>query len=152
MAYEPSILEAPDQPTLTIRTRTPVANLPAVMGRCFGAVAQYLGALGEQPAGAPFTGYFNMDMNDLDIEIGFPVAKRLEGKGEIQSSVIPGGKQASCMHIGPYSAIEPAYTALQNYVAESGGEATGVAYEFYLNDPGETPEDQLQTQIVFPLK
>jgi hypothetical protein len=27
-----------------------------------------------------------------------------------------------------------------------------VSYEFYLNDPAETPEEQLQTQVVFPLK
>jgi len=152
MSSEPKIVEQPEQPTLTIRTRSAVENLPAVMGDCFRAVAQYLGELGEQPAGAPFTGYFNMDMQDLDVEIGFPVAKALPGKGEIQAGSIPGGKLATCMHIGPYSEMEPTYTALQGFVAESEYEATGVAYEFYLNGPGETPQEQLQTQIVFPLK
>jgi effector-binding domain-containing protein len=70
----------------------------------------------------------------------------------MQPGQIPGGKQATCLYIGPYNAIEPAYNGLMEYIGQSGHEATGVAYEFYLNDPSETPEGELQTQIVFPLK
>ena len=92
-----------------------------------------------------------MDMQNLDVEIGIPVARQLGGKGDIQASKIPGGKLATCVHTGPYSSLEPAYAALQKYVAESGYEATGVAYEIYLNDPGEVPEAEIQTQILFPL-
>jgi effector-binding domain-containing protein len=152
MQYDCKLIEQAEQPALCIRTRTAVENLPAVLGKSYGAIAAYLGELGEQPAGAPFVGYFNMDMQDLDIEIGFPLASKVPGKGEIQSGTIPGGKLATCLHIGPYSAVEPAYTALTQFVAESGYEATGAAYEFYLNDPSKTPQDQLQTQIVFPIK
>jgi effector-binding domain-containing protein len=35
---------------------------------------------------------------------------------------------------------------------ENGYQPTGVAYEVYLNDPDETPPEELQTQIAFPLK
>jgi len=44
--------------------------------------------------------------------------------------------------------LEEAWT---KYVGEQGFTATGVAYEYYLNKPGQTPEDELQTMIVFPL-
>jgi len=93
-----------------------------------------------------------MDMQDLDVEIGFSVAKALEGKGDIQTSEIPGGKLGYALHTGRYGDIAPAYDSLTQFVKEQGYEPTGVAYEFYLNDPGETPQEQLQTQIVFPLK
>jgi effector-binding domain-containing protein len=115
-------------------------------------MAQYLGELGEQPVGPPFVAYFNEDMADLDIEIGFPVARELPGRGGVQPSEIPGGKVATCLHVGPYGEIEPAYEALTEFVAESGHEATGICYEVYLNDPQETPPEALQTQILFPLK
>ncbi len=49
-----------------------------------------------------------------------------------------------------YNAL--AYNALNEYIAQNKHESTGVVYEFYLNDPAETPEEELQTQIVFPLK
>jgi effector-binding domain-containing protein len=152
MSYEPKIVEKPEQAVLSIRTRTAVGNLPEAMGRCFGAVAQYLGELGEHPAGAPFAGYHNMDREILDVEIGFPVSRPLPAKGEILSGSIPGGKLASCLHIGAYKDIEPAYNALMAFITESGYEAIGVAYEFYRNDPGETPEEELETEVVFPLK
>jgi effector-binding domain-containing protein len=93
-----------------------------------------------------------MDMHDLDVEIGFPVAQPIQGKGEIQASQVPGGKLGYALHTGRYGDIAPAYDALTQFVKELGYEPTGVSYEFYLNDPEETPQEQLLTQIVFPLK
>jgi effector-binding domain-containing protein len=152
MSYDCELLKGSPQPTLSIRTTTPVQNLPQELGKAFGAIAQYLGALGEQPAGAPYVAYFNMDMDNLEIEIGFPVSKVLPDKEDIQSAEIPGGKSARCLYTGPYNQIEPAYNALTEWIKENGFEVTGVAYEFYLNDPGEVAPEELMTQIVFPLK
>lgn len=152
MSYEPRIVVQEEQLVLSVRTRTSVGNLPGLMGKTYGAIAAYLGELGEQPSGMPFAGYFNMDMQNLDVEIGIPVRGRLPGRGDIRLSKIPGGQLATCIHAGPYSAIEPAYIALQQFVKDGGYEATGAAYEIYLNDPGETPEEELKTQIIFPLR
>ncbi len=71
MLYKCEIYEQVAQPTLTIRTHTPVAKLPQVLGESYGAIGQYLGRLGETPGGAPFVAYYNMNMEDLDIEVGF---------------------------------------------------------------------------------
>lgn len=150
--YEPRIIQQNEQPVLSMRRRISVQELPAVLGQVYGAIVQYLGELGENPAGAPFAGYFNMDMEDLDVEIGFPVHHPLPAKGEIQPSSIPGGLLATCTHTGPYQEIEPAYDELQLFIEGSGRRPTGVAYEFYLNDPDETPEKELLTKIVFPLE
>ncbi len=152
MSYECKVKEQPTQATLAIRTRASVQDLPQVLGKAYGAIAQYLGELGEQPAGPPFVAYYNMDMQDMDIEAGFTVSRGLSGKGDIQAGEIPGGKVATCLSTGPYSGVEPAYNALSQWMKENGHEATGVAYEMYLNDPGQTPPQELQTQIVFPLK
>jgi len=70
-------------------------TMAQVLGKAYGAIAQYLGELGEQPAGPPFVAYYNMDMQALDVEIGFPVSRKLSGKGDIQASEIPGGKALS---------------------------------------------------------
>jgi effector-binding domain-containing protein len=140
------------QPTLVIRTRTAVSELPHLMGETYGAIALYLGELGECPAGPPFAVYHNMDMQDLDVEIGFPVARELPAQGTIQSGELPAGQVATCLYTGPYQDIGQPYEALAQWIGDSGREPTGVSYEFYLNDPEETPSEQLQTQIVFPLK
>lgn len=150
--YPCEIKEQATRPILSIRTRTPMENLPQTLGQCYGAIGQYLGAQGKYPAGAPFTAYYNMDMQDMDIEIGFPVAETMPGKDNIQAGELPAGYYASCVYTGPYGDIEPAYNALTQYVQEQGHEVTGVAYEFYLNNPTEVAPASLQTQIVFPLK
>jgi len=152
MSYKCEVKEQSAQPALSIRTRTAVQDLAQVLGEAYGAMAQYLGELGEQPAGPPFTAYYNMDMQDLDVEIGFPVYKRLPGKDDIKASEIPGGKAATCLHTGPYSEIAPAYNALSEWIKDNGYEVTGVAYEVYLDDPAQTPPQELRTQILFPLK
>ena len=152
MPYKCEVEEQAAQPTLSIRTRTSVQDIPQVLGKAYGAIAQYLGELGEQPAGPPFTAYYNMDMQNLDIEIGFPVSKRFPGKGDIGASEIPAGKVATCLYTGPYSEMEPVYGTLFQWIKDNGYEATGLVYEMYLNDPGQTPPQELQTQIVLLLK
>jgi effector-binding domain-containing protein len=77
-----------------------------------GAIAQYLGEQGEQPIGPPFAAYYNMDMDNLDVEFGFPVARPLPGQTEIKAGEIAGGQVATCLYTDPYSEIEPAYTTL----------------------------------------
>ena len=86
------------------------------------------------------------------MEIGFPVGKAIPGRDEVLASQVPGGKLGYALHTGRYSDIAPAYDALAQFIREQGYVPTGVSYEFYLNDPTETPQEQLQTQIVFPLK
>jgi effector-binding domain-containing protein len=152
MEFTCNVEQKDAQPVLSIRSMTSEAALPELVGRCFGAVAQYLGELGESPSGPPFAIYYNMDMQNLDAELGFPVGKALPGRGEIKASEIPGGWQASLVYTGPYHGLGPAYAALAEFVQASGREATGVAIEFYLNSPMDTPAEKLQTLIVFPLK
>ena len=122
-----------------------------MLGNAYEAIMRYLIELRMEPAGPPFVAYYNMDMSDLDIEIGFPVPVSLPGKGDIQASEVPEGKAATCLYTGPYSDIGQGYEALTAWINEHGYQPTGVAYEFYLNDPNITPPQELMTQIVFPV-
>lgn len=152
MEYQCEIKNQAAQPALVLRTRTTVQDLPQLFGKAYGMIAQYLGEIGEAPAGAPYAGYHNLDMQDLDIEIGFPVNKPLTGRGEIQASQIPGGSLATCLYSGSYDGMKGAYEALTGFVKERGCEPTGASYEIYLNDPMNTPPQELKTIIIFPLK
>ncbi|MBA1334197.1 MAG: tRNA (adenine(37)-N6)-methyltransferase [Firmicutes bacterium] len=152
MDYKFELAEQQAQPVLSMRTRTAVGNLPQELGKAYGAIIEYLNEIGEKPLDAAFAAYYNMDMEDLDVEMGFPVAKPIAGKGDIKSGEIPAGKQVSCLYKGPYSQMEPVYKAMMQWMNENGHTPTGVAYEFYYNSPMEVPESELLTKIVFPLK
>jgi effector-binding domain-containing protein len=152
LTYQCQLFDRQAQPTLVIRTRTSVQMMPQVLGQAWGAIVQYAGRIGIQPSGPPFVAYHNMDMKDLDLEIGFPFVQQLTGKGEILAGEIPAGRAAGCLHVGPYNQVGAAYEALQKWMEACGYTPSGVAYEFYLNDPQSTPAAELQTQVVFPLK
>jgi effector-binding domain-containing protein len=112
----------------------------------------YMSKLGEQPADAPFTAYYNMDMQNLDVEMGFPVTKQYAAKGEVISRAIPAGRYVSCTYKGPYSSMEAPYNEMFKWIADNGYEQAGVYYEYYYNKPGDVPESELLTKIVMPIK
>ena len=151
MNHHCQIEDRPVQHIVVVRTHTPVSALPTVIGRLYGQVMQYVGAMGAQATGAPFVAYYNMDMENLDIAAGFPVDRALPGDGEVTTGILPAGDYATCMHIGPYDQVGAAYAALTAFVQQQGRTPTGVAYEFYFNSPLETPPAELQTLVLFPL-
>ena len=101
----------PAQPVLTVRTHTPVEGLQQVLGQAYMRIFEHLQELGQQPAGAPFVAYYNMDMQNLDLEIGFPVATLLPARDEVLSREIPEFKAATCLYLGPYPGMAAAYDA-----------------------------------------
>jgi effector-binding domain-containing protein len=152
MSYEIKLMELPDQLALTMRTTLAVEKLPEFFGKAFGGIMAYLEEMKEYPSGMPFGAYYNLDMRALDVEAGFPVSKTLASKGEIKATVIPGGKYISTIHKGAYDTVQPAYDALAAWAKQHGYETTGVAYEYYLNDPNEDPSIVAETEIRFALK
>jgi effector-binding domain-containing protein len=139
-------------PTLSVRSHTPVQGLPDLLGNSYMRISQYLAELGETPAGYPFVAYYNMDLQDLDVEAGYAVSKPLAGRDDIQPGALPQGLVATCVYTGPYLGMGPAYEELTQWVKDNGHEASGVIYEFYRNDPAQVPPEELETQIVFLLE
>lgn len=142
-----------EQHTLYVRFSTSVDKLPEEFDKKYALLEGYLSEIGERPASAPYGAYYNQDMLSLDVEMGFPVAKALPGRGEIKSGTLPAFEKAvSCVHKGPYSSLCGTYNQVYQYIADSKFEQAGAHYDFYINDPDGTPEEELLTRIVIPVK
>lgn len=152
MEYTTKLLELKSQPTLVMRAINPVEKLPQFFGAAYSAVMAYLSEMGESPTGMPFGKYYNLDMNALDVEAGFPVGRAFPDNDQIIASIIPAGLYISTLHVGSYDSIQPAYDALTEWSKSNGYEPSGVAYEYYLNDPSENPKIVPETEIRFPVK
>jgi len=152
MSYLFQIEETEKQPVLSVQTTTSVGNLPNIVGEVYGSIVNYIIESGEEPLGPAFIAYYNMDMENLIVEIGFPVAKKIEGKGEIKLRYIPAGKKATGFYKGAYNEIGPLYEQLTLWISQKGYEPTGVVYEYYYNSPQEIPECELLTKVEFLLK
>lgn len=146
------LTEQRPQPVLSIRTKTSVEKLPQVIREAYQEIMKYLNELEELPAEAPFCAYYNLDMENLDVEMGFPVSKKLPGQNAIQCKEIPGGKRVSYMYRGPYKEMEKPYKEITRWINEKGLTPSGVSYEYYYNAPDEVLESELLTKIVFPVE
>jgi effector-binding domain-containing protein len=141
-----------EQGAACIRIRTAVANLQGELGKGYGEIMSVLGRQGVQPVGAPFAIYHNMDMNDLDVEMGFPVAAPFRAEGRIKPGSIPGGRTAVATHKGPYETMEKTYNGITAFIAEKKAVPMGLCYEVYLSDPQTTKPEDMLTEINFPLR
>jgi effector-binding domain-containing protein len=145
------MIQINEQPALTVRTVTRVEELPALIGESYQRIGEYMGELKELFSGVPFVAYHNLDMQNLDVEIGFPVAKPLPGKNAIRLSCIPAGKAIFCMYRGAYSEMAPVYEEMAKWITDNGCIPAGTAYEFYYNSP-DFPESELLTKIMMPIR
>ncbi|MEA5060560.1 MAG: GyrI-like domain-containing protein [Candidatus Pelethousia sp.] len=150
-ASDIAVLKLPAQSTLCVRKATRVEALPMLIGQSYGKIAAYLQASGEAMADVPFVAYHNMDMRNLDVEIGFPVSIPLAGREDIIPGTIPAGKAVFCIYRGAYSEMLPVYTEMAQWIEDNGYAPTGISYEYYYNGP-DWPQQELLTKIVIPVE
>ena len=129
-------------------------DISTVTTEGLGKVFEFLAGQGIQMAGAPYLAYKNgnADFTNFDVEMGIPVAEEASVQGEYFMSKTYEGKAVCGTHKGAYKEIEPLYMAMMQYLADNSLESTGVYYDFYINDPANTPESELLTKVVFPVK
>ena len=152
MGYIHQIIQAEPQPAVWIKKATSISKLPNEIGEAYGEIITYLNEIGEPPLGPAFIAYYNMDMENLVIEIGFPVSREIPGRDDLVYGLIPGGKIASSFYKGAYNGMGACYEEIVKWIADKGHVPTGVVYEFYYNSPMDVPESELLTEIRFLLK
>lgn len=94
--------------------------------------------------------------NEYVFEAGIPITAEPEvgpaGGAEVGISRTPGGFMVKAVHVGPYGRMGTTYSKLKAYAAAYGLELSEPAWEQYVSDPGDTPEEELITHIYYPLK
>ena len=146
------IKEMKEKLALMIRKTTSIQDMPSVLGQCFGEIIQYVMESGAAEPVESFVIYHNMDMSNLEIDVGFTVSESLPDKGNIISSSIPAGKYAVALHVGPYETLNQTYDELTGFVDERKQTVDNWVYEVYLNNPMDNPDEPAKTMIYFPLK
>lgn len=82
------------------------------------------------------------------------IAADIEPDGEAHKMAIAGGRYATIVHKGPYAGLKAAYDWLYGtWLPQSGEEpADRPAFEECLNNPRNTPPDELLTEIFLPVR
>jgi effector-binding domain-containing protein len=158
----PEISYRTEQPCVVISDQLAMSELGTLADR-LGEVFGWLAARDVPPAGPPFFRYNVIDMDrQLQVEAGVPVQTPVPGEGEVNSGVIPAGRYATLIHVGPPASLEAATATLLDWAAQQGlrwdvtesgdGEHWGARLEYYLTDPSEQPDmTRWETLLAFRL-
>lgn len=140
------------QPAAAIRAEVPMAELPDVFHRAFGAVAQAVGAQGIAIAGPPFGFYPRMPTDTVTVVAGFPVAGAITADGDVEPFELPGGRVVTGIHVGPYETVAQTYEELLAWTEAEGLTLAEGMWESYLSDPSTEPDPSTwRTLVVWPL-
>jgi len=157
---DPQVETRTERPYMGIHAVARMEELPTVIPQLIGEVFSWLGQHGMQPNGAPLIRYNVINMeSELDIDIGVPVASAsASGNSRVSAKMLPAGRYATLLHVGPYDKLMAANAALIDWAKAQGlqwdrwddpkGDAFAARYESYLSEPGEKPE---RTEVAIKL-
>jgi len=110
-----------------------------------------------QITGPPFSIYYTSPENtapeDMIYDMGIPVSKdtELDGESEIKVVELLEHRVLSTVHKGSYKDISDSYKEMVDYSIKNNYDIIGSPKEVYFNSPYEVPEEELLTEIQFPV-
>ncbi|MDL2236288.1 MerR family transcriptional regulator [Christensenellaceae bacterium OttesenSCG-928-K19] len=140
---------------VTIVKREPVALISvyetiAIKDFCilFEKVEKKMEETGAECSGAPIAIYHSMefDPEKTEVELGYPTRT-----DAAVTRTLAGGTCATAVHKGPYGKLHETYTAIAQWIDKNGYRITNPPYEVYVSDPDNTAENDLITEIYFPV-
>lgn len=104
---------------------------------------------------SPFVVYYTSPMEVLPENMEYEVGITFEGDADdderVKIKIIPSHKVLSTVHKGSYAEIPSIYGKMMQHVMERKYEMIGAPREAYLNSPEEVPENELLTEVIFPV-
>lgn len=149
------------QPTVCACLITRKELLGEVFSTVPAQVIQRVMAVGAKPAGALYARYPTYTDDEVDMEVGIPIAAPVAGlepvasleRGEVGAGELPAGLVAATMHLGSYQGLPATYEKLHAWIHDQGLAEGEGPWESYLDDPGDMSGDisHLRTEVVWPL-
>jgi hypothetical protein len=152
MAYQVSSHTQARQPYVAVRDTVAMARIGEAMGPLFERLYGWLGAQGVSPVGAPWARYLMVGSDELELEIGAPVAEAPAVGDGLIAGVLPACEVATTLHMGPYDRLPEAYAAVNAWLEAEGWQIAGAMWEIYENGPDSEPDPgRWRTTVVFPI-
>lgn len=128
----------------------------------FEKIPQYLGEVvewlitNELEIREPIYGiYYNSPLEvsdeELEWEVGASFVGDAQGEDNIQVQILPEQEVISTIFKGPYSEASSTYLFLYEYARDNHLQITGPIKEIYLKSPDAKSENELMTEVQFPV-
>ena len=125
------------------------------MGELIGELTGWLVSKGLKITEPPFVVYYTSPMDvppeKMEYDVGIPFHGKAQDEGRIRIRIMPQHHVLFVVHKGPYQEIEAAYGMMMEHIMKESKEMIGAPREIYLNNPMEVPENELITELQFPI-
>ena len=141
------IVNCSSRPLAAVRRRTTWSAFHELIRPSLDLVHTHLGEVGAQQVGQNVIVYRPQGGDVMEVEYGVEVESSVAEsvRGDLVSSLTPGGRAVAAVHIGPYHRLIESHRAVIQWARERNHRLAGPSWERY-GDDHEDPE-QLRTEI-----
>jgi len=152
---ELEIIEIEPQTILYIESVSSQApdDIEQALADAYGEITSFIAEHGLQVSAQPMAISRSWNESGYSFDAAIPIAAAgVEPAGNVKIGESPAGKVLRVVHRGGYDQMMPTYEKISAYMGAHGLEDSGVSWEQYISDPGNTRTEDLITHIYFLLK
>ena len=131
-------------------------DISAAMAAAYGQVLSFVSTNGLQLAGQPLAITNYWDDRGFGFDAGIPVSgtpNRGAGPDSpVRMGETYGGRVVRAVQIGPYTELENTFAKVEAFIVAHSLEKHGRPWEVFVSDPGNVPENELVTEVYYPVK
>ena len=152
-----SLIEAVPMPyaCVALATSKDPAAIGAALGPAFGQIMGALGAAGIASTGPVIVVTLAETPEGFNLRAGIPIASLPPAPfadPAVESGDTPAGRVAMYAYTGSYDGLPVAHGKMNAWLGIHKFKAGSPSWEEFVNDPGNTPEAELITNIYYPLE
>ena len=156
LEVEHLVVEATDIAFLPATSQPEPGAIAEAMGHAYFEILNFIDEQGLKEDGAPMSITRTFSGAALLFDAAIPV----RGADGVEAGDGPGvrlgksyaGPVIRVKHIGSYRELAMTHRRISAYLAATGIERNGAAWESYVSDPGKVPESELLTYVYYPVR
>ncbi|MGW1739161.1 GyrI-like domain-containing protein [Nocardia sp. NPDC001965] len=131
----PELLEVAETITAVVRGRVTPDQTVTFFDTSFGLLPRTLTAQEAVITGAALSRWGTASDGFTDLEVGFPVDRRITPDGDVVPSGLPAGRIARVVHEGGFDSLGVTWDRLRSWIVEQGLTPADDRWEVYLTEP-----------------
>lgn len=131
-------------------------DIAAALAAAYGQVVSFITGSGLQLTGHPLAITNFRDERGWSFDAGLPVAggpsRGVGPDAAVRMGETYGGRVVRAVHVGPYSGLQATYDKVEAFMTVHKLAANGRPWDVWVSDPGSVPEQELITEVYYPVK
>ncbi|MEV0108033.1 GyrI-like domain-containing protein [Nocardia sp. NPDC050799] len=132
---EPELLEIAETITAMVGGRVAPAQTISFFDTSFGILPPAIAAQKAVITGPALSCWGDASAEATELEVGFPVDRRISPDGDVVPGVLPAGEVARVVHYGAFDALGVTWNRLHGWIMEQGLVPGADRWEVYLTEP-----------------